>query len=612
MPGKPAAFMSYVRFNDQHDDGLLSQFRERLGAEVRAQTGEEFAIFQDRNDVAWGQNWQQRIDEALDAVTLLLVIVTPSLFRSPACRSEVTRFLERERDLGRQDLILPVYYISAQEMDDLELREADEMARVLASRQHADWRELRFEPFTSPVVRRATAQLASRMRDAFWKPPVRIHPHRVAEAPGEAAGATEQTGGDARRSTAKSEPPTHVVDPYHRGDFTTVSAAIEAAQPGDRILVRPGLYEEGLVIDKPLEVLGDGPVADIQIRARDADALMFQASIGRVTNLTLHQAGGDWFGVDITQGRLELEGCDISSQGLACVAIRAGADPRLRRNKIHDGKQGGVFVFDSGLGTLEDNDITHIGLSGVSIAEGGNPTLRRNQIHDNKQSGVFVYESGLGRLEDNDIAHNGLSGVSIKEGGNPTLRRNQIHDNKQSGVYVHTSGLGTLEDNDITHNGLSGVSIAEGGNPTLRRNQIHDNKQSGVYVHTSGLGTLEDNDITRNGLAGASIKEGGNPTLRRNQIHDNTQNGVYVHTKGLGTLEDNDITDNTMAGVTIQGGSKPTLRANRINGNGYEAVWIYEGGGGVIEDNDLRNNRRGAWDLADGCEGNVSRARNKE
>ena len=522
MPGKPAAFMSYVRFNDQHDDGLLSQFRERLGAEVRAQTGEEFAIFQDRNDVAWGQNWQQRIDEALDAVTLLLVIVTPSLFRSPACRSEVTRFLERERDLGRQDLILPVYYISAQEMDDLELREADEMARVLASRQHADWRELRFEPFTSPVVRRATAQLASRMRDAFWKPPaaVRIHPDRVAEAPGEAAGATEQTGGDARRSTAKSEPPTHVVDPYHRGDFTTVSAAIEAAQPGDRILVRPGLYEEGLVIDKPLEVLGDGPVADIQIRARDADALMFQASIGRVTNLTLHQAGGDWFGVDITQGRLELEGCDISSQGLACVAIRAGADPRLRRNKIHDGKQGGVFVFDSGLGTLEDNDITHIGLSGVSIAEGGNPTLRRNQIHDNKQSGV--------------------------------------------------------------------------------------------YVHTSGLGTLEDNDITRNGLAGASIKEGGNPTLRRNRIHDNTQSGVYVHANGLGTLEDNDITGNTMAGVTIQGGSKPTLRANRINGNGYEAVWIYEGGGGVIEDNDLRDNRRGAWDLADGCEGNVSRARNKE
>ncbi|MFF3325195.1 right-handed parallel beta-helix repeat-containing protein [Streptomyces sp. NPDC002889] len=647
--------MSYVRFNDQHDDGLLTAFRERLGAEVRAQTGEEFEIFQDRNDVAWGQNWQQRIDEALDAVTLLLVIITPSLFRSPACRAEVTRFLERERGLGRQDLILPVYYISARELDDPELREADEMARALASRQHADWRELRFEPFTSPQVRKATAQLASRMRDTFWQPPATApgRPAGRAEATGAAAGSTEQAG-----VTAKTEPPTHVVDPYHRGDFVTVSAAIKAARPGDRILVRPGLYEEGLVVDKPLEILGDGPVADIQIRARDANALKFRASIGRVANLTLRQTGGDWFGVDIAQGRLELEGCDISSQGLACVAIRDGADPRLRRNQIHDGEQGGVYVHDSGLGTLEDNDITGNALAGVEIATGGNPTLRRNRIHDGEQGGVYVHDSGLGTLEDNDITRNALAGVEIKTGGNPTLRRNQIHDGEQGGVYVHDSGLGTLEDNHITGNALAGVQIARGGNPTLRRNRIHDGEQGGVYVYDSGLGTLEDNDIAANALAGVEIATGGNPTLRRNRIHDGEQGGVYVydsglgtledndiadnalagveikrdgnptlrrnrihdgkqgglhvHDSGLGTLEDNDITDNALAGVEIKTGGNPTLCANRVNNNAYQAVWIHEGGRGVIEGNDLTGNTRGAWKIAEDCEGTVTRARNKE
>jgi hypothetical protein len=167
MPGVHAAFMSYVRFDDQHDDGQISQFRDRLGAEVRAQTGAQFAIFQDRDDIAWGQNWQQRIDEALDAVTLLLVIITPSLFHSDACRAEVNRFLRRERELGRQDLILPVYYIEAPELHDPELREADEMARVLATRQFADWRELRFEPINSPLLRKAIARLASQIRDTF-------------------------------------------------------------------------------------------------------------------------------------------------------------------------------------------------------------------------------------------------------------------------------------------------------------------------------------------------------------------------------------------------------------------------------------------------------------
>ena len=104
-------------------------------------------------------------------MTLLLVVITPSFFRSPACRAEVERFLARERALGRQDLILPVYYVSTPELDDPKRREADELARVLASRQFADWRELRFEPFTSPVVGKTLAQLASRMRDSFWQQP---------------------------------------------------------------------------------------------------------------------------------------------------------------------------------------------------------------------------------------------------------------------------------------------------------------------------------------------------------------------------------------------------------------------------------------------------------
>jgi parallel beta-helix repeat protein len=454
MSDVPAAFMSYARFNDEHDDGQLSAFRERLAAEVRAQTGREFVIFQDR-DISWGQNWQQRIDGALDVVTLLLAVITPGFFASQACREELARFLARERQMGRGDLILPVYYISAREMDDPAVRASDELARVLASRQFADWRELRFEPLASPLVRKSVAQLASRMRDTFWHPAdVPARPTRGARRRGEAIAQAVQEPGTASRVTAKTEPPTHVVDVWGRGDFPTVSAAIRAAKPGDRIVVRPGLYEEGLVVDKPLEILGDGPAGEVEIRVRGTNVLLFKASIGRVANLTLRQAGGEgkWFGVDITQGRLDLEGCDISSQSLACVAIHDSADPRLRRNQIHDGKQVGVLVYDDGLGTLEDNDITGNALSGVEIMTGGNPTLRRNQIHDNKEVGVAVHDDGLGTLEDNDITANTKAGLGIVAGGNPTLRRNRVNRNGFAGVWIYDGGRGRVEDNDLTGN----------------------------------------------------------------------------------------------------------------------------------------------------------------
>ena len=615
MAGQPAAFMSYARFDDQHDDGQLTVFRERLSAEVRVQTGEEFLIFQDRADIAWGQNWQQRIGQALDTVTLLLVIITPGFFRSPHCRAETEQFLDRERRLGRGDLILPVYYVSTPEVDDPGRRDADPLAATLAARQHADWRDLRFESATSPAARKAIAHLATRMRDTFWRPPAST-PAPARTAPVDPGGppATQAPQAAPARGAARTEPPTHVVDPYHRGDFTTISEAVKTARPGDRILIRPGLYTESLVIDKPLEILGDGPAADIQVHARDAHVVVFRANISRIANLTLRQAGGKgtWHGVDIGQGRLELEGCDITSRSSACVAIHGGADPRLRRNTIHDGKTTGVLVWDQGLGILEDNDITANAYSGVEIRTGGNPTLRRNTIHDGKTTGVYVHDQGLGILEDNDITANAGPGVAIQTGGNPTLRRNTIHDGQQDGVYVQDQGLGILEDNDITANTRVGVEIRTGGNPTLRRNTIHDGKTAGVYVYDQGLGILEDNDITANAYSGVQIETGGNPTLRRNAIHDGKTVGVLVWDQGLGILEDNDITANTRVGVEIRTGGNPTLRRNRINRNEYQAVWIHQGGKGVVEDNDLTGNKQGAWAITADSQGNVTRARNRE
>jgi parallel beta-helix repeat protein len=512
----PAAFMSYVRFDDAHDDGQLSAFRDRLAAEVRMQTGDEFPIFQDRNDIAWGQNWRKRIEETLDAVTLLLVIVTPGLFKSTACQDEVARFSERERQLGRTDLILPVYYVSAKKMDDPESRKADEMATLLWSRQYADWRDLRFEPLTSPVVRKAIAALATRMRDAYDGATMGAAP---ATAPvGSRTGqrripVAEAAVADQRMDGTRTEPPTHVVDAYHRGDFVSVRAAVEAARPGDRILVRPGLYEESLVVDKPLEIIGDGPVEDIEIRSRERNVLEFRATIGRVANLTLRQAGGKSAGVALLQGRLDLEGCDISSRTGSSVYIIDGADPRLRRNRIHDSLYTGVAV-SNGLGTLEDNEISGNGSAGVTLSHGAAPVLRRNQIHDNASSGVTVYSNSLGTLEDNEISGNSSTGVAISNGAAPVLRRNQIHDNTPSGVIVYSDGLGTLEDNEITGNGR-GVEIASGGNPTVRGNKIMRNAYQGVWVHDAGKGALEDNDLTGNAGGAWLIDESSEPNVTR-------------------------------------------------------------------------------------------------
>lgn len=115
---EPAAFISYVRSDDDHDAGRITELRQRLEGEVKMQTGRTFHIFQDRNDIRWGQQWKERIEDALLDVTFLIPIVTPSYFQSHACRTEFDTFLIREKAIGENRLILPIYYVTCDEMED--------------------------------------------------------------------------------------------------------------------------------------------------------------------------------------------------------------------------------------------------------------------------------------------------------------------------------------------------------------------------------------------------------------------------------------------------------------------------------------------------------------
>ena len=100
-------------------------------------------------------------------------------------------------------------------------------------------------------------------------------------------------------------------------------------------------------------------------------------------NIKIRQFGGDndCAAVDIVQGRLHLERCDIESAGLAGIAVHgAEADPVIRNNRISGCLESGIVVFDHARGTLEENDLTENKSFGVVISDGANPVLRSNRI----------------------------------------------------------------------------------------------------------------------------------------------------------------------------------------------------------------------------------------
>lgn len=102
--------------------------------------------------------------------------------------------------------------------------------------------------------------------------------------------------------------------------------------------------------------------------------------------------------------------CDLpslpQSRSVGCAEDTPRGDRPNRGNRIHDGKQNGVFVFENGQGTLENNEIFANARSGVPISQGGNPTLRRNRVSTNGYEAVRIQKGGCGVVEDNDLSGN--------------------------------------------------------------------------------------------------------------------------------------------------------------------------------------------------------------
>ena len=300
--------------------------------------------------------------------------------------------------------------------------------------------------------------------------------------------------------------PTRIVAKFG-GHYDTITAAIAASGVGDCILIRPGEYDESLVIDKDIRLHGHGQPGQIVLRSADSPAITIRGGNGVITNLTIRQTatrGTEPSGEEDTAafcvegGEPLIQDCDISSDVGRGIMIVGSANPGIRGNRIHDSKRSGVLVRSQGRGTFEDNDITANASAGIGVESGGDPVVRSNRIYKGHQFGVLVRAHGRGTFEDNDITGNTFSGIGIESGGDPVVRGNRIRNCLGHGVYVYKKGRGTFEDNDITANTFSGVKIESGGDPVVRSNRIRENGSGGISVSWTGRGTITGNILRSN------------------------------------------------------------------------------------------------------------------
>lgn len=376
----------------------------------------------------------------------------------------------------------------------------------------------------------------------------------------ESANATHQSASPHVTSTpvaAKVKARDIVVSAAGDGDFTSISEAISRAGNGARVLVRSGLYRDGIVIDREVEILGDGAPETIIVESVGASCLtMHAAARASVRNLTLRGASPlpghtGFFTIDIAQGALTLEDCDITSDALACIALHdAAASSLIRRCYIHHGADSGIYAFNGAQGRVEDCLI---------------------EAHRN----VCVAVTGQARL---------------------ALVRSRIQNGENAGVVAWNEGNATLEDCEISGHRKANVGVSEAGQIRARGCRLQDGENSGIFVHQSGRATFEDCEIFSHVEAQAAVTSGGQLVLRHCRLHHGQHAAVLVREMGRVLVEDCDVYANREAGVQVRAGGMATIHGSRINGNGTVAVEVEPGGAVNAESNDFTGNRIAAWE----------------
>lgn len=336
------------------------------------------------------------------------------------------------------------------------------------------------------------------------------------------------------------------VGPGH--NYATISQAVEEAEPGDTILVAPGVYREKLVIQKPLTIEGMGGGEARIIGDERGNVITIQAKGVTLRHLTIEGSGKNYLDKDAAV-LVEGDGAFI--------------EENLFRNNLF-----GIYLMQSKGNIIRDNQFVG----------------QKEKILSQRGNGIHLFYSHQNRIEGNRFSYV-RDGIYFDFSHENIVTGNEISHSRY-GVHYMWSNDNRFSKN-FFHENVSGAAIMYSKNVTLTENIFQNHRgfgNFGLFLQTSEESTIEDNLFIDN-------REGLFADLSRaNKIRENTFINNEVGIEFLGSNWDNVIAQNNFISNLTQ--------ALTNEGNGKNA-WEEEGRGNywdTMEGIDIEKD--GVWDSA--------------
>ena len=198
-------FFSYSRRDDEHSQGSLSRLRAQIFNELRLQLGLNFKLWQDTEAIPEGTEWEGEITRAISESVFFIPIVTPSSVTSIHCRNEFEAFLDRERKLGRKNLVFPLLYVRVPALEKEELWRQDPLLGIIGRRQYFDWQKFRHRSFTEGEIAERIEQFCRNIVESLQQPWVSPEDSRAAEEAQRVAAQARRDQEEKDRQLAEAE-----------------------------------------------------------------------------------------------------------------------------------------------------------------------------------------------------------------------------------------------------------------------------------------------------------------------------------------------------------------------------------------------------------------------
>ncbi len=289
---------------------------------------------------------------------------------------------------------------------------------------------------------------------------------------------------------------------------STIAEAIAQAQPGDTVAILPGEYEENLLVDKDITLLGAGAAEEIVVRPAQPDEPVIRIDGGDAT-LTGFTVTGPGGGVEVVASQAVIDqmvfrdagqrswrftgsGWEESDSARPSILVELFAEATITNNLLDGG--GDIEVQRSSTALIEQNELSN----GPSIAlmdATGETVVRGNTI---TASGVFSIESASPTdllIEGNVIRQRdpGIAILAFDLDG--TIRGNTI-EGANVGIQIVDRTTATIVDNTIDAVGVA-FEIHEGVEPTISGNDLCGQNAIIALVGSATAPDVSDNTLCK-------------------------------------------------------------------------------------------------------------------